>query len=192
MNLSFLEETDLIKGLQNKSHSAINYFVQLHQQFVYVLCVKMVHQRELAEEITQDVLIKCIKNINAFEGKSKLKTWVYSIAHHEILNYLRKNKIPTTELTESIPVVDNEKNILETFADKDIKLMIQHYFNQLPADQKELLTLFYLNELSLKEIEAVTALSAANIRVKLFRARENFKSLLSEKDVTLLNQIRYE
>lgn len=187
-----MEETDLIKGLQNKSHSAINYFVQLHQQFVFVLCVKMTNQREVAEEITQDVLIKCIKNIHAFEGKSKLKTWVYSIAHHEVLNYLRKNKIPTTELTESIPVVDNEKTILETFADKDMKLLIEHFFNQLPADQKELLTLFYLNELSLKEIEAVTALSAANIRVKLFRARENFKTLLSEKDVTLLNQIRYE
>ncbi|MDF1674375.1 MAG: sigma-70 family RNA polymerase sigma factor, partial [Vicingaceae bacterium] len=131
-------------------------------------------------------------NINDFEGKSKLKTWVYSIAHHEVLNYLRKNKIPTTELMESIPIVDNEKNILDTFADKDMKLMIEHFFNQLPADQKELLILFYLNELSLKEIEAVTALSAANIRVKLFRARENFKNLLSEKDITLLNQIRYE
>ncbi|PIQ15796.1 MAG: RNA polymerase, partial [Flavobacteriales bacterium CG18_big_fil_WC_8_21_14_2_50_32_9] len=57
----------------------------------------MTNQREVAEEITQDVMIKCIKNINSFEGKSKLKTWVYSIAHHEVLNYLRKNKIPTTE-----------------------------------------------------------------------------------------------
>jgi len=187
-----LEETDLIKGLQNKSHSAINYFVQLHQQFVFVLCVKMTNQREVAEEITQDVMIKCIKNINSFEGKSKLKTWVYSIAHHEVLNYLRKNKIPTTEISDKTPIIDNEKNILDTFADKDMKLLIEHFFNQLPADQKEMLTLFYLNELSLKEIEAITALSAANIRVKLFRARENFKNLLSEKDVTLLNQIRYE
>lgn len=152
----------------------------------------MINQREVAEEITQDVLIKCIKNINAFKGKSKLKTWVYSITHHEVLNYLRKNKIPTTSLTENILVIDNEKNILDTFADKDIKLMIEHFFYQLPADQKEILTLFYLNELSLKEIETITALSAANIRVKLFRARENFKNLLSEKDITLLNQIRYE
>ncbi|MDF1674376.1 MAG: sigma factor, partial [Vicingaceae bacterium] len=63
-----MEETDLIKGLQNKSHSAINYFVQLHQQFVFVLCVKMTHQREVAEEITQDVLIKCIEKIEQFKG----------------------------------------------------------------------------------------------------------------------------
>src|SRR5690606_40847754 len=138
MNLAFLEETDLIKGLQSKSHSAINYFVQLHQQFVFVLCVKMVHQREVAEEITQDVLIKCIKNINTFEGKSKLKTWVYSIAHHEVLNYLRKNKIPTTELKESITVIDKEKNILYTFAIKDIKIMIIQYFNYQSLDKKEI------------------------------------------------------
>lgn len=187
-----MEETDLINGLSIKSQSAINYFVQAHQQFIFVLCLKLTHQREVAEEITQDVLIKCIKNINAFERKSKLKTWVYSIAHHEVLNYLRKNKVPTIEVSEKLQLVDDATNVLDSFSSNDMKLLITHYFNKLPTDQKELLTFFYLNELSLKEIEEITALSAANIRVKLFRARENFKHLLSKKDITLINEIRYE
>jgi len=53
------------------------------------------------------------------------------------------------------------------------------------------MTLFYLQELSLKEIAVATELSESNVRVKLYRARENFRTILSEKDINLLNQLRY-
>ena len=187
-----MNEIDLISGIKNNSISAINYFVQAHQQFVFVLCVKMTNDREISEEITQDVMIKCIDKINAFEGKSKLKTWVYKIAHNEVLNHLRKNKINTTELNEETTGRSYDKSILNEMNDLDLKYTIDKYFNKLPTDQKELLTLFYLDELSLKEIEDITNLSASNVRVKLHRGRDQFRKLLSEKDVNLLNQLRYE
>ena len=187
-----MNEVDLISGLKGNSIAAINYFVQTHQQFVFVLCVKMTNDREISEEITQDVMIKCIEKINAFEGKSKLKTWVYKIAHNEVLNHLRKNKLMTSELNDETTPTSIEKSILDNMNDLDLKHAIDTHFNKLPIDQKEILTLFYLEELSLKEIEQITQLSASNVRVKLHRGRDQFKKLLSEKDVHLLNQLRYE
>ena len=187
-----MNEKDLIQGLINKQTSAINYFVKLHQQFVYVLCVKMLGQHEVAEELTQDVMIKCIDKIEAFEHKSKLKTWVYKIARNEVLNHLRKNKLDTKELNEEIIVHSNETSVVEELNQKDLNKTVQHIFTKLPTDQKELLTLFYLEELSLKEIEDITGLSSSNIRVKLHRGREAFKTQLNEKDIHLLNQLRYE
>lgn len=186
-----LRDTDLILGLLNKQISAINYFVNNYQQFVYVLCVNILNDKEVAEEITQDVLIKCIERINQFKGTSKLKTWVYSIARHETFNYIRIKKLETAVITENII---NKHQIDDTTANidyEDLKYLISLNFNKLPFDQKEILTLFYLEEMSLKEIAETTTLSESNVRVKLHRARETFKTILSEKDITLLNQLRH-
>jgi RNA polymerase sigma-70 factor (ECF subfamily) len=186
-----LNEIDLISGLKSKNLSAINYFVNNNQQFVFVLCIKMLNDKEVAEELTQDVLIKCIEKINLFEGKSKLKTWVYKIAHNEVLNYLRKNKLNTTALNEETINFNTDNSLIEDMNEKDIKQFIQIHFEKLPVDQREMLTLFYLEELSLKEIGEITELSLSNVRVKLYRAREKFRMLLNKNDVNLLKQLRY-
>ncbi len=186
-----MNEIDLISGLKSKNLAAINYFVNNNQQFVFVLCIKMLNDKEVAEELTHDVLIKCIDKINLFEGKSKLKTWVYKIAHNEVLNYLRKNKLSTTELNDETINYNEDNSLIDEMNQKDLKNTIQSVFSKLPVDQRELLTLFYLEDLSLKEIEQVTGTSPSNIRVKLYRARDNFRSFLNKNDVNLLNQLRH-
>ncbi|TXB66802.1 sigma-70 family RNA polymerase sigma factor [Vicingus serpentipes] len=191
IDLRYLKDSDLILGLINKQTSAINYFVNNYQQFVYVLCVRILNNNEVAEEITQDVLIKCIEKIEQFKGDSKLKTWVYTVARRETLNYIRINKLETTEISPSIENTLNGDNIIALFDNEDLNETIQYYFNKLSTDAKEMLTLFYLEEMSLKEIAEITKFSESNVRVKLYRARESFKSILTEKDVTLINQLRH-
>lgn len=188
IDLGKLKDSDLILGLINKQTSAINYFVNNYQQFVYVLCVRMLNNVEVAEEITQDVLIKCIEKIEQFKGDSKLKTWVYTVAKRETLNYLRINKIETTELSD---VISNKIKSDDSFDGNELSTVLNYYFKKLPFDAKEMLTFFYLEEMSLKEIAETTQLSESNVRVKLYRARESFKSVLTEKDVTLINQLRH-
>ncbi len=190
IDLGKLKDSDLILGLINKQTSAINYFVNNYQQFVYVLCVRMLNNVEVAEEITQDVLIKCIEKIEQFKGDAKLKTWVYTIARREALNYIRINKLDTTEISDSISN-KLKSDAAEFYDEDDLTNTLQHYFKKLPFDAKEMLTLFYLEEMSLKEIAQTTQLSESNVRVKLYRARESFKSVLTEKDVTLINQLRH-
>ena len=190
--LKILRDTDLISGLLNKQISAINYFVNNYQQFVYVLCVNILNDKEVAEEITQDVLIKCIDRIDQFKGQSKLKTWVYTIARHETFNYIRIKKLETSTITKSILNSYQSDNITMQIDQNDLNHLIELNFNKLSFDQKEILTLFYLEELSLKEIAETTQLSESNVRVKLYRARETFRTTLSKKDITLLNQLRHE
>lgn len=191
IDLRYLKDSDLILGLINKQTSAINYFVNNYQQFVYVLCVRILNNNEVAEEITQDVLIKCIEKIEQFKGDSKLKTWVYTVARRETLNYIRINKLETTEISPSIENTLKGDNIIALFDNEDLNETIQYYFNKISTDAKEMLTLFYLEEMSLKEIAEITKFSESNVRVKLYRARESFKSILTEKDVTLINQLRH-
>ncbi|MGE0560797.1 MAG: RNA polymerase sigma factor [Flavobacteriales bacterium] len=186
-----LRDTDLISGLLNKQISAINYFVNNYQQFVYVLCVNILNDKEAAEEITQDVLIKCIERISQFKGTSKLKTWVYTIARNETFNYIRIKRLETSGITESIANKHQIDDITSSLDQEDLNFVIHSNFNKLPFDQKEILILFYMEEMSLKEIAEATTLSESNVRVKLHRARENFKTVLSKKDITLLNQLRH-
>lgn len=187
-----MDELDLISGLKTKQPSAINYFVNNYQQMVFVLCVKMLHNNEVAEEITQDVFIKCIEKIDQFKSASKLKTWVYTVARREVLNYIRINQIATKELTEIESNKFGHNEIEEDLTKKEMQSLIQNQFEKLPVEQKEILTHFYLNEFSLNEIARLCELTEENVRVKLFRARKAFKNSLTTKEVSLINQLRYE
>ena len=186
-----MNDSDLIQGLINQQSSAINYFVGNYQQFVFVLCIKMLGDKELAEEITQDVMIKCIEKINQFKGQSKLKTWVYTLAKREVLNQLRKNKLDTIELNGVEPSFDKQQTESQ-INQGDLKVLITKVFDRLLPDQKEVLTLFYLQDFNLKEIAEAMNLSEANARVKLYRARERFKQVIPEKDLILLKEMHYD
>ncbi len=188
-----MEEIDLINGLQNRNQSSIMYFVQGYQQFVFAVIYRMIEQRESSEEITQDVLVKCIERIDQFSAQSSLKTWVYRIARNETINYIRKNERQIETVHEDqVPIISmyagDEKDDLEF---RDMQNLIKKYLNKLPADQKEMLILFYLKELSIKEISQALDLKENNAKVKLFRARDHFAKLLSSSDVELLNEMRY-
>lgn len=187
-----MNDRDLIQGLLNQQTSAINYFVNNYQQLVFILCVKMVNSTEIAEEITQDVMIKCIEKIDQFKGEAKLKTWVYTLAKREALNYIRINQLKTVPIDDVETAHQKQTLVEEELNTNDIHAIIQQNFAKLNLDQKEILTLFYLQELSLKEIAELTALSESNVRVKLHRARERFKNIVSEKDLSLLKQLRYD
>jgi RNA polymerase sigma factor (sigma-70 family) len=173
-----------INLILNGDASAFSILVDRYKDLVFSLTIKMLKNREEAEEVSQDTFIKVYKSLPKFKGDSKFSTWIYKIAYNSCLDRLKKNKkfynnVPIDEFTEhQVKTIDNALENLET---KEREQAIQDCIALLPSEDGFLLTLYYFEEQSLDEISKVMDLTPNNVKVKLFRSRKKLATILKER-----------
>lgn len=174
----------IIEKIVGGNTDAFAVLVDQYKDMVYTLGLRMLKNREEAEEVSQDTFIKVFKSLDKFRGKSKLSTWIYRVAYNTCLDRLKKNKeanntVPIDAYTEyQVKTIDNALDAIEA---QEQKQVIQDCIQMLSSADSFLLTLFYFEELSLDEISKIVNLQANNVKVKLYRARKNLAKILAVK-----------
>jgi RNA polymerase sigma-70 factor (ECF subfamily) len=164
--------------------NAFSVLVDRYKDLVYTLAIRMMKNKEEAEEVAQDTFIKTYKSLEKFKGDSKFSTWIYRVAYNTCLDRLKKQKrqqstVAIDEYTEhQVKTIDNALDKIEA---EEKKLAIQNCLNALPSEDSYLLTLFYFEELSLEEISKIIGLKPNNVKVKLFRSRKRLATVLKER-----------
>jgi RNA polymerase sigma factor (sigma-70 family) len=142
------------KILQGETNS-FAVLVDRYKDMIFTLAIKMIKNREEAEEVAQDTFIKIYSSLNKFKGDSKFSTWIYKIAYNTCLDRLKKNKKEDLNISIdefSAHLIKTMDNALSALEDKERKQTIQNCLNLLPSDENFLLTLFYFEDQSLEEI----------------------------------------
>jgi len=157
------------------------FLVEKYKHMVFTLTIRIVKNREEAEEVSQDVFVKAYKNLNNFKGESKFSTWIYKIAYYASLDLLKRNKRQIS--SENIDVIKerdlgNTDDSIKHLYDKERKQIINDALLKLSEDERVIITLYYFEELPIKEISKVVDLSEDNIKIKLFRSRKKLAELL--------------
>ncbi|MCL2650040.1 MAG: sigma-70 family RNA polymerase sigma factor [Candidatus Azobacteroides sp.] len=163
-----------IDRIQSGDYRAFSAIVTHYRQMVFTLVIKIVGNREEAEDVTQEIFIKVFKSIDRFKKDSKFSTWLYRIAYNTTLSELRKRKF------EFVSFEENPKNLQEAELNDDIDNLnkeerIQYLelaIKKLSPDETLLISLFYLNNQSMEEISRIANLTVANVKVKLHRIRK--------------------
>lgn len=174
-----LDEDRLISLLIAKDHKAYEQLINLYKDYVYSVILSIVKDVHQAEEATQDTFMKVFKSIVSFNKESKLSTWIYRIAYRTGLDYLKKKKHSTTDVSEHVNIsssIDIEKD----FHQQGLLEFVSEFISKLPAEESSVMKLFYLQQRSIKEVQAATGLTETNIKTKLFRSRKSLR--LKAKD----------
>jgi RNA polymerase sigma-70 factor (ECF subfamily) len=158
--------------------------VDRYKDLVFSLALKVMKNREEAEEVSQDTFVKAYRSLQHFKGDSKFSTWLYKIAYHNCMD--RVKKIARTYHTDTIDeVVENKisatEDVLQTIERKERAEIIKACLSELPEDERSILWFFYFEELSLKEITKVTTYSESNVKVKLHRARKKLLAVIQHR-----------
>ena len=151
---------------------------------VYTLAYRIIKNREDAEEVSQDVFIKAYQSIKSFKGDSKFSTWLYKIAYHRSLDYLKKNKRTLNTYTldsDSHIQLPALEDIWGDMVARERVETIRKALEKLPGDDGVLLTLFYYEGLSLKEITEIAGVSLNTLKVRMHRSRKRLALLLQNK-----------
>jgi len=171
------DDSYYINKVKQGDLQAYTYLVDKYKNMAFSIALKLAKNREDAEDAVQESFIKAYHKIDTFAFNSKFSTWLYSIVYRTTAYNLRKNTIATQELTNTtLHKLEDTANT--DVSDADQKRFITAAIDKLPEMESIIITLFYLNENTIEEIESITGLSKSNIKVKLFRARKKLKTEL--------------
>lgn len=176
-----------IERVRNGDSNAFAFLINRYKSMTYTLAIRIVKSHEDAEEVAMDSFLKAYQKIDSFKGESKFSTWLYTIVYREAITKVRKKRIDTTDVDDFVKdnySEDQDFPQLETLKEEEQKKYVRQAVDRLPEKDALIITLFYLNENSIEEIQQITDLSESNVKVKLFRARKKLKTELAE----LLNE----
>ena len=184
MKMTTINDHILINQIIEGDANAFSVLVDRYKDLVFTLALRMLKNREEAEEVSQDTFIKTYKSLDKFKGDSKFSTWIYKVCYYTCLDRIKKNKkyindVEINEFTEhQVKTIDNALDHIEA---REKKEAIQRCIERLPSEDSFLLTLYYFDDLSLDEISKVVGITANSIKVKLFRCRKKLASILKSQ-----------
>lgn len=174
----------IINQIIEGNTNAFAILVDRYKDLVFTLALRMLKNREEAEEVSQDTFIKIYKSLRKFKGDSKFSTWVYKVAYNSCLDNIKKNKKRQQDVSIdefSAIQIDTIDNALDNLEMQERQQTIKKCLELLPSEDSFLLTLYYFEEQTLEEIAKVIGIKANNVKVKLFRSRKKLASILRTK-----------
>ncbi len=168
--------------LQHTLEADFHQIMREYGTKVHRLVFLFVKDRNLAEDITQEVFIKVYRYLGGFRKESSIQTWVYKIAVNESKRYMRtwsfRNIFTRSRLQEGIlPSVESEalsKIDRENIAELVVKLI--------PA-YRQVIALHYYADLSISEVALTLGQTEGAVRTKLHRARQQLKKLMEQEEL---------
>ncbi|MDN5202773.1 RNA polymerase sigma factor [Fulvivirgaceae bacterium BMA10] len=158
--------------------------VRKHERSVYNLVFRILKNKEVAEEVAQDVFLKSFKELKHLEDPSKYKPWLLKIAYRKSIDRVRLKKVQMAEIDElSIPVENHNAtpDPLELLQKEQLKQQVEELLEQLSEVDRGIMTLYYLEDFKVAEVAAVIGLSENNVKIKLMRARAFLKNELIQR-----------
>lgn len=173
-------DIEIIEEVKAGNVSAYGVLINRYKNLVFSLAFNILQNKEDAEELAQDAFVKAYNALATFKADSLFSTWLYRIVINASLNKKKLKKIKLVADDKIVNIEDNSvDNLLEQQEKSDRKKIVQSAIALLKTDERLCITLFYLNELSIQEINELTDISIANIKVLLYRGRKNLYNHLN-------------
>ena len=160
-----------MKKLKEQQELDFERLVERQRQTIYSVCYLFANERQEADDLFQDVLIRLWKGFDSFEGRSSEKTWVYRVALNTCVtaNNKFRRRLDTSPLELDVDLfAEEERNPAASRLHQRISKL--HPFDRA-------LILLWLEDLPYDEIAAILGISTQNVSVRLVRVREKLKTI---------------
>lgn len=186
------DDVQLINRVLSGDDEAFTTLVRKHHKSVHALAWRRVGDFHFAEEIAQDAFLRAYKGLPKLKNPNQFSGWLYVITNRLCNRWLKKNKSLITSV-EDIPVAESQRMSYERYvsdeqekaAEGSRQRLVQQLLAKLPESERTVVTLYYLGEMSTKEIGKFLGVSVNTISSRLHRARKR----LQEKEELLVREI---
>ena len=182
-NPSILSDAELLEHFKKKNDSKyLGVLLQRYSLMVFGVCMKYLKDTTLAEDSTQSIFEKVIKEIGKYEIPY-FKSWLYSVAKNHCLMELRKSPTKFNYTNDDISAMeiqsedDSELEITEFIKEEKISTL-EKALQLIKGEQRICITLFYLNKKSYKEIEQLTGNSFQEIKSHIQNGKRNLRIII--------------
>ncbi len=168
MNVNPTSEQELLREFQGGSQQAFAAIYEAYSDGVFAYCLKILADRQLAEDVVQDTFIKVQEHAGSIEQRGSFRSWIFRIARNEALMHLRRTRNDGRLEDES---VWDEETPHETFVSAERSEIVIRLLDSLKHEYREVLVLLVYENMSYAEIAAVTGATESSVKSRIFRAR---------------------
>lgn len=167
------------RSYEGIGHAEFDEIVRLNQRRIYRLLLGMVREGDLADTLTQECFLRAYKNRSRFRGEAKVATWLFRIAINLARDHMRSRRLAFWKKFSSSNEVELEltESVADVRATPERQLLAQERLHgvwkaldELPARQREVFLLRFMEEMSVEEISGATDLRPGTVKAHLFRA----------------------
>jgi RNA polymerase sigma-70 factor, ECF subfamily len=178
-----MQEFELIQSILKGNQQDFKLLIKKYEANVFRTAIGFLHNKQDAEDITQEVFIKVYQSLSSFNGKAAFSTWLYRITVNTSLNYLRKKKrrgfwIGLSNLLQ-IPSKDKQPEAIIT--ERSEKGIIQQAIENLPEKQRLAFVLSRYEELTQRQVAEIMHTSEGAVEQLILRAKNNLKNILEKE-----------
>jgi RNA polymerase sigma-70 factor (ECF subfamily) len=164
--------------------------VHRYQQPVLNYIGRMVRERELALDFSQDVFLKVYSSLRSYRPQFKFSTWLFKIASNYVIDYWRKKKLPSISLDQQpegdegrlpIQLPDDGPSVVRQYELRELQTKIDCAIDKLPPALRELFVWRHINGLSYEEMAEIKDLPLGTVKNRVFQAKEMLKKFLEER-----------
>jgi RNA polymerase sigma factor (sigma-70 family) len=182
------EDLELVALAKQGDQAAFGRIMVRYRESIFFMVLKMVHNRDDAEDLTQEAFAKAFNNIANYSADFAFSTWLFKIATNNCIDFIRKKRLQTTPLEqksknedgEVIPVAvkDYNPNPEEGVIKDERAQKIRGAIEQLSPKYRALIELRYLDELAYEEIAEKLDIPLGTVKAQLFRAKDMLYNIL--------------
>ena len=193
MNMKKLSDHELLNTYISGNEDSINVLLNRHRKRILDYIYMMVKNRDVADDIFQETLIKVVRFVQEgrYTENGKFLSWVLRIAHNQVIDYFRqkKQRNNVSEGDAGYDILNNQKfsdhTVEEKLITNQIETDVRKLIDFLPPEQKEVVLMRYYMGLSFKEIAEQTDVSINTALGRMRYALINLRKLIDEKQLIL-------
>ena len=168
---------DLIRGIKSGDPDALSLLIRRWYPKIHSYCYKTTENEQDSYDITQDVFISVIQNVDRFHIWNKFSSWIFTIAHSKCMDYFRLQK-----KTRSVQVLETELHAPQPALEEQIAVSdtVEKALLRLPEAQRDTIILHYFQQFTYKEISRMTNTPLPTVKSRLTAAKKTLSKLLWE------------
>ena len=166
-----MQENDIILLCRQGDLDGYRQLYDRYSQPLLHTGIRMLHNRQDAEDAVQQTFVKLFRGIGSFRFESKFSTWLFRIHMRVCLDMLKKMK------HVSMQVIDSAVSKVEP--DYELKMQLEHAMNRLPARQKACFVLWAVEGMKQHEIAKILNLKLGSVKANIFHAKKKLRHLMS-------------
>ncbi|WP_059171960.1 sigma-70 family RNA polymerase sigma factor [Bacillus sp. FJAT-27445] len=169
-----------VKVKEADHESTLKWLMKTYGNDVMRVAYIYLKNKQMAEDVTQDVFLRCFEKIDGFRYESSYKTWIIKITTNRCKDILKSWQYRNIFISEVFNIKQFKQQLFKEPTSNEEDEMISKQVMNLPIKLREVIILYYYQEFSISEISNLLNTNENTVKTRLFRAREKLKKALQE------------
>ena len=191
LDLANLPDADVVALALEGRDVAHRELITRYERAVFSLVFRMVRDRELAEDLTQDTFVKVLSHLDRYRSDFKFSSWLFKIANNVAIDHLRRKQLDTVSIDGSphaasaaaveasrIDIADDAENALDEMEARELGTSIERAIALLRPEYRSCIMLRHVEGRSYEEIASTLDLPLGTVKTYIHRARHELRRAL--------------